>query len=517
MQKQATRTTGRTAQKANMLTAKAISDAVRTTLGPCGMDKLLVTPTNEVILTNDGATILSEMQVQHPIARMLVEVAKSQEVTVGDGTTSAVIFAGELIARADTLLEKKIHQTHIAKGYRLAKEKALALLTEQSITINPQQDELLQKIAETAMTGKGAEVAKEHLAHVAKKAVQQLDLQKQPAIKYSTQLTTAVEQTQVIPGIILAKPLATNTMPSEQTNARILLVTTPIEFTDTQTDTKMSIQSANQLNAIRQEEKAYVKGLVQKIIQTQATVVVCEKGIDEYACQLLAQQNISAYRRVRLSDMQLLSQLTHAPLCSDIDSITESDTAYISQVSKLLIAQEEHTAFINTNQQSIVTIQVCATNPHIASEIQRAIEDAVGVLKAVITTKKIVAGAGAIEIALATRLKEFAQQHPGKERLAIEQYAQALEIIPQTLAENAGLDPIDIISQLQFAHKQTAYAGVDVNQGICENVLELGIIEPAKIKEHLIESATQVAMMVLRIDDIILASADDEQVQESNQ
>jgi archaeal chaperonin len=511
MQKQATRTTGRTAQKANMLTAKAISDAVRTTLGPCGMDKIIVTPTNDVLITNDGATILSEMQVEHPVARMLVEVAKSQETTVGDGTTSAVIFAGELIARADSLLEKKIHQTHIAKGYKIALQKAQEILAQESITINPTQEELLQKVAETAMTGKGAELAKEHLAQIAKDAVLQVENQDISRIRFFTQLSTAVTDSQIIPGIILQKTLASTMMPTMQENAKVLLITTPLEFTDTQTDAKIHIQTPGQLSQIRQEEKTYVKELIEKIIQSGVNAVICEKNIDDYACQLLSQANISAYRRIRLSDLQILSKIAQATICSDLDTITEKNRGILTHISTITIQQETYTAFVNTLQKEILTIRICATNQHIAQELQRAIEDALGVLKAVIQTKKVVPGAGSIEMSLATQLKSFAQTHSGKERLAIEQYAQALEIIPQTLAENAGLDPIEILSQLQYLHKQQSYAGVDVLSGVCENVFEQGIIEPAKIKEHMLESATQVATMILRIDDIIITQEPPEQ------
>jgi len=500
---------GRDAQRNNILAARMVADTVKTTLGPKGMDKMLVSSIGDITITNDGVTILEEMEIEHPAAKMLVEVAKTQEDAVGDGTTTAVILAGKLLENAEKLLDQKIHPTVIAKGYRIAAEKSQEILQKIAVQINGKDDHLLKNIAMTAMTGKSAENAKEKLGDIITKAVKQImeneniDLNN---IKLEKRKGNGINDTELIAGIVLDKERVNSDMPREVKNAKIALVDAALEIKSPETETKISISSPEQMQAFLDQEERMLKEMVEKIKKSNANVLFCQKGIDDVAQYYLMKEGIYACRRISKSDMEKLALATGAKVVSKLNELTEKELGFSALVEEVKIGEEGMTYVRGCKNPKAMTILIRGSTDHVIDETERAIKDGLGDVAAALKEKKIVAGGGAIEVELARRLrKELTVK--GREQLAIEQFADALESIPKILAENAGIDPIDVITELKSKHNSgDANAGLDLFSGKIDNTLKKGIIEPLKIKTQAIQSASEVAVMILRIDDVVASS-----------
>lgn len=508
------RTTGKSAQRNNIMAAKLVAETVRTTLGPKGMDKMIVDTLGDVTVTNDGVTILEEMQIEHPAAKMVVEVAKTQEEEVGDGTTTAVVIAGELLKEAEQLLDQNVHPTMIARGYRIAEEKALELLNSIAENVTVKDEALLKKIAITAITGKNAEIAKEHLGEIAVKAVKRvLDEQNgQPTfdkenVKLEKRVGGAVEDTELIEGIVLEKEAVHPAMPKDVHDAKIALIDSAIEIKDTEIDAKIQITNPLQMQEFIEQEEKMLRDMVDKIAKSGANVVFCQKGIDDVAQHFLAQKGIYAARRVKQSDMEALARATGATIVTNLDSLTQKELGRAGHVFERKIGDEELTFVTNCKNPKAVTILCRGGTNHVVDELKRTMTDAIGDVAAALKNGKVVAGAGAPEIEVARGLRKFADSLSGREQLAVLAFANAIEIIPRTLAENAGIDPIDILTELKSAHdKKQKWAGVDVFKGKVMDAWNNGVIEPLKIKTQAVSSASEVAQMILRIDDVILGS-----------
>jgi len=507
------RTTGKDAQRLNIMAARVIAESVRSTLGPRGMDKMLVDSLGDVIITNDGVTILKEIDVEHPAAKMVIEIAKSQDNEVGDGTTTAVVIAGELLKRAEELLDQDIHPAIISNGYRLAAEKAVEILSEIAIPISKDDDELLKKIAATAMTGKGAEVALEKLSDIVVRAVKAVAEEVDGKIEFDPDYVklekvqgASIEETELVEGIVLDKEVVHPAMPKRIENAKILLVDAALEVKETETDAKIRITDPEMLQKFIEQEEKMIKDMVDKIVEAGANVVFCQKGIDDLAQYYLAKAGVLAVRRVKKSDMEKLSKATGAKILNDLRDVKPEDLGEADLVEEKKVGEDKMVFVTGCKNPKAVTILVRGGTEHVVEEIARGIEDAVRVVGVALEDGKVVAGAGAPEIEVSLRLKEWAPTLGGREQLAVGAFATALEIIPKTLAENAGIDPIDVLVELKSAHeKGDKYAGVCVETGKIIDMKEAGVIEPLRVKKHAIESATEVAVMILRIDDVIAA------------
>ncbi|MBN1431308.1 MAG: TCP-1/cpn60 chaperonin family protein [Methanomicrobiaceae archaeon] len=505
------RTRGRDAQSGNIAAAKAVASAVRTTLGPKGMDKMLVDTIGDVVITNDGVTILKEMDIEHPAAKMMVEVAKTQDDEVGDGTTTAVVVAGELLKRAEDLLEQDVHPTVIAHGYRLAADKAQELLKEIAIEVKPTDIAMLTKIADTAMTGKGAEAAKEKLTELVVKAITMIADEDGTVdtdfIKIEKKVGGTIEGSEIIEGVVIDKERVHPGMPKKVEGAKILLLNAPVEFKKTEVDAEISITSPDQLQMFLDEEEKMIKTIVEKIVASGANVLVCQKGIDDIAQHYLAKAGILAVRRVKKSDLTKLSRATGATVISSIDAIDAAELGKAGLVEEKKVGGEEMIFVTGCDNPKACTLIVRGGTEHVVDELDRALEDALRVVGVAVEDKKFVAGGGSPEVELSLRLREYAASQEGRSQLAIEAFAAALEIIPRTLAENAGLDPIDMLVELRSEHENgKKTAGLNVFDAKAEDMLEAGVVEPLRVKTQAIASAAEAAIMILRIDDVIAAS-----------
>lgn len=507
------RTLGRTAQQNNIAAAKAVADAVRTTLGPKGMDKMLVDSLGDIVITNDGVTILEEMQIEHPAAKMLVEVAKTQNEEVGDGTTTAAILAGELLKKAEGLLEQNIHTTVITRGYKLAREKALEALEKIAEDIKPEDTEKLIKIAITSMTGKSAERASEHLAKLAVEAVKtvmerngsKIEIDKEN-IKLEKKQGGSSDDTELIRGVLIDKEVVHSGMPKHVKNAKIALLDSSLEIEKTETEAQIQITSPDQLQTFLDQEEKILKNMVEKVASSGCNVLFCQKGIDDIAQHYLSKKGILAARRVKKSDMDKLARATGGKIVSNLSDLDENDLGFAGTVEEKKIVGEQMVFVRECKNPKSVSILLRGGTEHVVDEVERSLEDAIGSLVSALEVGKIVAGGGAPEEAVAKELREFAQSYSGREQLAILAFAEAMEIIPRTLAENAGLDPIDILVEIRSAHENNNYTyGVDVNTGKIVDMKLKGVIEPLKIKTQAIKSAAEATEMILRIDDIISA------------
>ncbi|MEM4336525.1 MAG: thermosome subunit alpha [Candidatus Woesearchaeota archaeon] len=514
------RTIGREAQRSNIMAAKLVAETVRTTLGPKGMDKMLVDQLGDIIITNDGVTILKEMQIEHPSAKMIVEVAKTQEDEVGDGTTTAAVLAGELLKNAERLLDQEIHPTVIARGYRLASEKAIEILKEIALEISDKELDTLKKIAVTAMTGKGSEYAKEKLSELSVKAVQHI-IDKEnnilsidaENIKIEKKVGGSIDDTELIEGLVIDKERIHPEMPKYLKNAKIALIDSALEIKDTEIDAKISITDPSQLQAFLDMEEKMLKSMVDKIVKSGANAVFCQKGIDDLAQHYLAKNGVYAVRRVKKSDIEGLARATGGKIITNLDDMSPSDLGSAGIIEEKKVGDEMMTFVRECKKAKTVTILVRGGTEHIIDEVKRAIEDAVGGVIVALKHKQVVGGAGAPEIELSRRLRKFAETLSGREQLAVQAFAESLEIIPRTLAENAGLDPIDILTELKSAHdKGQLWAGINVFTGKVMDACKNGVLEPLKIKTQAITSASEVAVMILRIDDIIAAGRTKETV-----
>ncbi|MGM5484805.1 MAG: thermosome subunit alpha [Nanobdellota archaeon] len=513
------RTTGKNAQSLNIQAARQVADSIRSTLGPKGMDKMLVDSAGGITVTNDGVTILNEMEIENPAARMIIEIAKTQENEVGDGTTTAVVIAGEMLKEAETLLSQNIHPTVLAKGYRIAAEKSKEKIKELSKDITYEDTELLKKIAITAMTGKGTEYSKERLADLTVKAAQEVyenGLDKDN-ITLEKKVEGSVDDTRLIKGIVLDKERVHSSMPSEVKDARIALLDLSLEVRNTEMDSKIEITDPSQMQEYLDKEEGMLKEMVDKIRKSGANVVMCQKGIDDIAQHFLARQGIYAVRRVKRSSMVKLSKATGAKIISDLDDLSENDVGRAGSVKGKNVGEEEMTFVEECSDPKAVTMLIKGGTEHIVSEVKRALEDAIGDISSAINTRKFVPGAASAEMEVSRYLANYASSLSGREQLAVKSFANALEIIPRILAENAGLDPIDTLARLKSSHeKGNSSTGIDAFKGDIIDSTEYGIIEPEKIKSQAISSAVEVATMILRIDDVIMSGQENSHQMETN-
>ncbi|MCX8158853.1 MAG: TCP-1/cpn60 chaperonin family protein [Candidatus Pacearchaeota archaeon] len=502
------RTLGRDAQRNNILAAKVVADIVKTTLGPKGMDKMLVDSTGNIIVTNDGVTILEEMEIEHPAAKMMVEVAKTQESEVGDGTTTAAVLGGKLLENAEKLLDRKIHPTIIVKGYKMAEEKALEILNEVAILLDNKK--ILKQIAMTAMTGKGAEEHRDKLSDLIIGAVDAIATGKEiniDAIKIQKIKGDGIKESELIQGIVIDKERANNAMPSLVKEAKILLTDVALEIRNPETEAKISVSTPEQLESFILSEEKYLKDMTDRIIASGANVVFCQKGIDDVAQYYLAKAGIFAVRRVPRSDMEKIASATSGKIISNLREISIEDFGYAEVVEEVKKGGETLTYIKGCKNPKAVSIIIRGGTSHVLDEIERAIKDGLGDVVSAINSGKVVPGGGAIEIEIAKRLRAYAKTVGGREQLAIEEFANSLESIPEALAENAGLDPIDSLAELRKRHE----AG-KINEGLnlyggnaIEDSFAAGIIEPLKVKKQAISSASEFATMILRIDDVLVS------------
>lgn len=508
------RTSGKQAQKVNISAAQQVAEQVKSTLGPKGMDKMLVDSLGDVTVTNDGVTILEEMSIEHPSAKMIVEIAKTQEDEVGDGTTTAVVVAGELLKNAESLLDQNVHPTVITKGYRIALEKGIKILNSMSEKVSIEDREIMKNIVETAMTGKGSEHAKEFLSEIIVNAVKSVSEEKEGKIiinkddiKLETKVGASVECTEIVKGIILDKERVHTAMPKIVKDAKVALVDSAIEIKNTEIDAKIQITDPSQMQAFLDQEETMLKKMVQKIIDSGANVLICQKGIDDVAQHFLAKNGVYAVRRVKKSDMEKLVRATGAKIITNLEDLSKDDLGHAGLAEEMKVGDEEMTFIKKCENPKSVTIIIRGGTEHVAAEVKRAIEDAIGDLASALRNGAVVGGAGAPEAEVSKGLKEYAKSFSGREQLAINAFANAMEVIPKTLAENAGLDPIDVLTEMKAEHqKGNKWAGIDVFSGQVVDAWEKGVIEPLQIKTQAINSAAEVAMMILRIDDVIAGS-----------
>lgn len=508
-------TKGRSAQSNNIQAARAVADAVRSTLGPRGMDKMLVDSMGDVTITNDGVTILKELDIEHPAAKMIVEVAKTQDNECGDGTTTAVVLTGELLKRSEALIEQNVHPTVVSNGFRAAAEKAKEYLRKISIEVKPDDRVALAKIAKTAMFGKGAIAEADSIARIAVDAVlriaDKVDGGKLRAdidhVKVEKRHGGTLDDTALIDGIIIDKERVHDRMPRVVKEAKIALLDRALEIKKTEVEAKIQIRDPLQIQRFLDEEEKTLRTMVEKVRKAGANVVICEKGIDDLAQHYLAKEGAYAVRRVKKSDMEKLARATGARIVNNLDDLKPGDLGYAATVEERKIADTEMTYVTGCKNPKAVSILIRGGTEHVVEEAERALHDALKVVAVAVEEGMAVPGGGAPEIELALQLRRYASSVGGREQLAIEAFAGAMEIIPWTLAENSGMDALDTIIALKSAHEKKgsdgSRMGVDCLHSKLGDMLKLNVLEPLRVKTQAISSATEAASMILRIDDII--------------
>ncbi len=505
------RSRGREAQHGNITAAKVVAESIRSALGPKGMDKMLVDNFGDVTITSDGRTILDEMDIQHPAAKMLVEVAKTQDKETGDGTTSAVIIAGELLNKAEELIDKNIHPTIIIDGYKMAAEKALETLEKIAIAVNLKSQDFLVKAATTSMGSKIVAEHKDYLAEIVVKAMLAVAEKQDGAfkvdvddVKVEKKTGESLKETTLINGIVLDKEIVHSGMPKRLEKAKIALLDASLENEKPELDAKINIESPDQIEAFLKQEEEMLKDMVEKILSTGANVVICQKGIDDMAQHFLARKGVIAIRRAKKSDMEKLARATGGKIVSNINSLSAADLGYAALVEERKTGDDKMTYIEGCKNPKSVTLLIRGGTQRMTAEAERSIHDALSVVKDLLEEPKIVAGGSAPEMEMSSVLKKYAQTLPGREQLAVQIFAEALEAIAVTLAENAGLDPVDIISQLRAEHeKGKTWAGINVFEGKVEDMIKLNVYEPLAVKKQIIKSANEAASMILKIDDVI--------------
>ncbi|XRH75861.1 MAG: thermosome subunit alpha [Candidatus Methanosuratincola verstraetei] len=510
------RTTGRDAQRANIMAAVALAEAIRSSLGPKGMDKMLVSSFGDVTISNDGATIVKEMDVQHPAAKMLVEVAKTQDIEVGDGTTSAVILAGALLKKAQELLDQEVHPTVIIEGYKKAMEKALTTVDDIAFKVDPTDRKMLKEAAITTLSGKSVVAGHfERLAEMVVDAVVQV-AEKQGE-KYKVDLDNirlerkkgeSLDETQLVKGVVLDKEVVHPGMPKRVENAKIAILDCPLELEKTEITAKINITSPEQMKAFLDEETEMLKELVEKVARSGANVVVVQKGIDDVAQHYLAKKGILAVRRAKRSDVEALAKASGARIVTSVDDLTPNDLGFAALVEERRVGKDKMVFVEGCKNPKAVTILIRGGSDRMVDETERSLHDAKCVVRNIMQDPYLVYGGGAPEEEVATRLREYGRSLSGREQLAVLKFAEAMEEIPLTLAENSGLDPVDILVEIRAAHAkgQKTY-GVDVMSGKVDDMSKSNVFEPASVKKQAIKSATEAAITLLKIDDIIAASA----------
>lgn len=508
------RSRGKDAQRSNIMAAKVIAEIVKSSLGPKGMDKMLVDGLGDVTITNDGATILKEMEVQHPAAKMMVEVAKTTDKEVGDGTTSAVVLAGEFLKKAEDLIDKNIHPTIIVDGYRKASNMALELFEKMAIDVKPDDKKALMNVAMTSMISKAVSEDREHLADIAVNAVlkvaetangkRKVDLDN---IKVEKKAGGSVNETKIVEGIAFDKEIVHPGMPKRVENAKIALLESPLEIEKTEFDAKINIESPDQMKAFLDEEAKMIKDMVDKIASAGANLVVCQKGIDDLAQHFLAKKGIVAIRRVKESDMEKSAKATGAKIITNLDDLNPSDLGFAKVVEERKIGEDKWVFVEGCKNPKSITLLIRGGTDKVVDEAERSIHDALCVVKDVVEKPKIVAGGGASEIEVVGKLAKWAEKLSGREQLAVRAFAESFEVIPVTLAENGGMEPIDVLAELRSRHdKGELWAGVDVLGGKVRDMAKLDVFEPLSVKEQIIKSASEAACMILRIDDVVASS-----------
>ena len=506
------RTRGRDAQRNNILAAKVVTETIRTTLGPEGMDKMLVAGMGDVVITNDGATIMKELDVQHPAAKMLVEVAKSQDNEVGDGTTTAVVLTGELLSKAEKLLDQEVHPTVIVEGYKKASEKALEILENLSVPIQINDEKMLRLIAVTSMATKATAGTSDYLAKLATEAVSQIAEERSgkttadiDRIKVVKKKGESMDQSELVKGIVIDKEVSHPQMPKQVKSAKIALLNAKLEIEKTEFDAKININSPDQMKLFLDEEESMLRDMTDKVVKSGANVVLCEKGIDDLALHFLSKKNILAVKNVSSSDMEKLAKATGASILASTKDIVPEVLGEAKLVEEVKIGDDKLVYVRDCKDPRAVTVVIRGGSEHVVDEAERSFHDALCVVRNAVEDQKIVAGGGAPEAETAKQLREFAVKVGGREQLAIEAYAEALEAIPITIAENAGLDPIDIMVELRSKHADPAnkWYGVQVKTGKIADMFADNVIEPLRVKQQVVKSATEAASMLLRIDDVV--------------
>lgn len=509
------RSRGKEAQRNNIMAARVIGEVLKTTLGPRGMDKMLIDSLGDITITNDGAAILNEIDVEHPAAKMMVEIAKTQDDMVGDGTTTAVVLASELLKKAEELLDQNIHPTILVSGYRKAAQKAIETINKTSVPVDIEDRKTLLKVALTSMGSKAVGAAKEHFAEIAIDAVKQITEQRGDKkladidnIQLIKKTGKSLLETQLIRGIIVDKETVHPGMPKKKENAKIALLDSALEIEKTEMSAEIRIRDPSQMKAFLDQESSMLEKMASKIKASGADVVFCQKGIDDMVQHFLAKEGIIAARRIKESDMEKLARATGGKIVSNLDDLKAQDLGRAGLVEERKIGDDKMIFVEKCKDPHSVAILIRAGLERMVDEAERAMTDALSVVSDVIENSKIVAGGGAVEIEVAKELRKYATKVGGREQLAIEAFADAMEVIPRSLAENAGLEPIDVLVELRSAHDKEdgKYKGVNVFNGKVENSLENGVIEPVVVKEQAIKSAAESAAMILRIDDVIAAT-----------
>jgi archaeal chaperonin len=511
----ASRSGGKDAQRSNMMAARVVSDVVKSTLGPRGMDKMLVDTLGDVTVTNDGATVLDEIDVQNPSAKMMVEVAKTLDKEVGDGTTTSVVLAGELLKRAEELLDQEVHPTTIVAGYKKAAEKALEALGEIATTVSLDDRATLKKVAITSMLGKDLGGARDHFADIAIDAVHLItekrgttssaDIDNIQLIKKEGK---SLLDTSLIKGIIVDKEVVNPAMPKSVKNPKIALIDCALEIEKTEMSTEIRIRDPTQMKAFLDEETRMMRDMVDKIKASGANVLLCQKGIDDTTQHFLAKEGIMAARRVKKSDMEKLARATGGKMVTSLDDLKLNDLGHAELAEERRVGDDKNIFIEGCKDPKSVSILIRAGLERLVDEAERSLKDGLYVVADIVNKNKVVAGGGAVETELAKRLRDYATKIGGREQLAIESFADSLEIIPRTLAENSGFNTIDIMVDLRAAHekKDGMNMGVDALGAGIKDMEKLGIIEPLRVKEQAIKSATEAACMILRIDDVIASA-----------
>ncbi|HTY74994.1 MAG TPA: thermosome subunit beta [Candidatus Nanoarchaeia archaeon] len=510
-----TRSRGKEAQRNNIMAARVIGEVLKTTLGPRGMDKMLIDNLGDITITNDGAAILNEIEVEHPAAKMMVEIAKTQDDMVGDGTTTAVVLASELLKKAEELLDQNIHPTILVSGYRKAAQKSIEVVGKVSVPVDIKDSKTLLKVALTTMSSKAVGTAREHLAQIAIDAVSQIAEQRGEKmiadidnIQMIKKTGKSLLETQLVQGIIVDKEIVHPGMPRKKENAKIALLDAAMEIEKTEINAEIRIRDPTQMKAFMDQENDMLQDMATKIKKSGAQVVFCQKGIDDMVQHFLSKEGIIAARRVKESDMQKLARATGARIVSDLDDLKATDLGIAGTVEERKIGDDKMIFVEKCKDPHSVAILIRAGLERMVDEAERAMTDALSVVSDVIENNKIVAGGGAVEIEVSRELRKYATKVGGREQLAIEAFADAIEVIPRTLAENAGLDPIDILVSLRSAHEKEdgKFMGINVFTGKIQNSIDNGVIEPAIVKEQALKSAAESAAMILRIDDVISSS-----------
>jgi thermosome len=502
---------GKEAKKSNIMAACAISDAVKSTLGPKGMDKMLVDSMGDAVVTNDGATILKEIDVEHPAAKMIIEVAKSQDEECGDGTTTAVILTGELLKYAGGLLDQGIHPTVICSGFKLAEEKAIDVLNKIAIPVKEEDTKILKNIAMTSIASKGASGSKELLANVVVDAVTNI-MEKEDGKNYidldNVQIHKkqggSIRETDIIKGIIMDKERLHESMPQHIKKAKITLVSAPLEVKKTEIDARVQIQDPTQLQAFLDEEEGILKKMLDKVKKSGVDVLICQKGIDDLVQHFLAKEGIYAVRRAKKSDMEKLSKATGAKIVANLDGLTAKNLGNAGNVEEQKIGDDKMTFITGCKNPKAVSLLIRGGTEHVVDELERGVHDALSVVKGALEDGKMTPGGGAAATVVSMTLRDYAPSVGGREQMAIEAFANAIEVVPKTLSENAGLDPINMILELRNQHKKgKRYTGVDVLNGKVGNMIKKNVVEPLRVSVQEIQAASEAATMILRIDDVI--------------